>query len=96
LLIDFDQIGVKKMGVFNLTKVDTTPGVGGIFSLEDNQNDYVEEMKKRYRSPSWKQRFDIQVHFINKPTTQRPQVIYSGPYVEEAKRILKKLGAKIK
>jgi hypothetical protein len=85
-------------GIFNLSAIDTETGVGGIFSLDkptENGCQYIEEMKGRYRDLSWKQRIEAQIAFINKPRTQRPQIVFSGPYVNEAKTILEKLGARL-
>lgn len=84
------------MGIFNHNVIDTTPGAGGVFSPSNDFTDdgkaFIEFMKSRYKDVCWGQRMVCQVYFIN---TVSRKVEFKGPFIDEAKRILRKIGAKI-
>lgn len=85
------------MGVFDFSIIDTNPGNGSLFSpdveFNGNSNEYISFMRHRYEDFTWRQRFAFQISFLKTSGTKKPE--FKGPYIEDAKEILRKLGVRL-
>jgi hypothetical protein len=85
-------------GVFNLYCQDTTPGANSTFApargWEGDDEDYLKLMRYRYaRDTQIRQQMDVLVHRISRArqTSQKVEVIYSGPFATQAQQIIQRL-----